>query len=188
MNIDSKIAAKIDELESLGKTRNDAWQIPWVEGELLYQIALTSGARRIVEVGTSYGFSGLFWGAALRRTGGELHTIDKDPKKYDSSKLTFTQAGLNDLITNHLGDGRDIAAKLAGPIDIAFIDADKPACEAYFNLLWPKVRVGGSILTDNTATHEKELSGYVKLLRGRPDASSISVAVGNGLEWTTKIA
>ena len=57
-----------------------------IEGDLLYQIALGSGAKLIVEVGTSYGFSGLFWGAALRKTGGVLHTIDISQKKFDSSK------------------------------------------------------------------------------------------------------
>jgi predicted O-methyltransferase YrrM len=187
MNIDPKILAKIDELERLGKIRDDAWQIPRVEGELLLQIALTSSARRIVEIGTSYGFSGLFWGAALRQTGGELHTVDKDPRKYDSSKLTFAQAGLNDLITNHLGDGQQVAKILPEPIDLAFIDADKPACRAYFDLLWPKIRIGGSILTDNATTHKEQLRDYIQYLRGRADASSIEVAVGNGVEWTTKI-
>ena len=66
----------IDELDALGKQRDDAWQIPRVEGELLHHIALSAGARTVVEIGTSYGFSGLFWVAALRKTGGRLHTIE----------------------------------------------------------------------------------------------------------------
>ena len=74
-----------------------------------------------------------------------------------------------------------------GPIDLAFIDADKPACQAYFDALWPKVRVGGSILTDNATTHRSELAEYVKGLRSLRDASSVEVAVGNGIEWTIKI-
>ena len=50
----------IDELDELGKSRNDAWQISMEEGQLLHQIALSTNSRVIIEVGTSYGFSWLF--------------------------------------------------------------------------------------------------------------------------------
>ena len=49
-------------------------------------------AKTIVEIGTSYGFSGLNW-AAHCADGGQLHTIDRDPKKYNSSRETFERAG-----------------------------------------------------------------------------------------------
>lgn len=183
---DAAIAAAIDELDRL-RTRPDAWQIPLVEGQLLHQIALSTQAKLIVEVGTSYGFSGLFWGAALKRTGGHLHTIDKDPKKYDSSKLTFARCGLNERITNHLGDAHDVLPRLPGNIDIAFIDADKPACRAYFDILWPKLRPGGCILTDNVTSHRANMQEYLDFIRAREDASSVEVAIGNGVEWTIKV-
>ncbi len=188
MFTDPAILARIDELDALRTTRNDAWQVPRVEGELLHHIALSAKARLVVEIGTSYGFSGLFWGAALRHTGGHLHTIDINPKKYDSSKLIFAQAGLNDIITNHLGDAGKIVPVLAGAIDVAFIDADKELCLEYFHLIWPKLRVGGSVITDNASTHRDELRNYVSHVRSRADATSTEVAVGNGIEWTIKLS
>jgi caffeoyl-CoA O-methyltransferase len=186
MQWDPDILRAIDELDQARKTRDDHWQIPREEGELLYHIALTAGAKVIVEVGTSYGFSGLFWGAALKRTGGTLHTIDVSQKKFDSAKDTFARAGLGNVVVNHLGDAREVLKRIDGPIDLAFIDADKPNCQNYFDTLWPKVRVGGAILTDNATTHRTELADYVKGLKGRSDASSVEVAVGNGIEWTIK--
>ena len=177
----------IAELDSLRHSRDDHWQIPREEGDLLHHIALTMNARLIVEVGTSYGFSGLFWGAALARTGGRLHTIDKDPRKYESARQTFAQAGLADRVTSHLGDGRGVIPLISGEIDIAFIDADKSSTQAYFDLLWPKIRRGGCILTDNATTHRDELSAYVDQARSRQDASSVEVAIGNGVEWTVKL-
>ena len=72
MAIEGKIRELIEELEGLRATRDDHWQVPRIEGDLLYQIALSSGAKSIVEIGTSYGFSGLFWGAALGRVGGDV--------------------------------------------------------------------------------------------------------------------
>jgi predicted O-methyltransferase YrrM len=183
---DPKILAVIDEIDAYRKSKDDAWQIPRIEGELLHHIALSTAAKVIVEVGSSYGFSGLFWGAAMKQTGGKLHTIDLSEKKYDASKANFARAGLGDVIVNHLGDGQAVLKTLMGPIDIAFIDADKPACQAYFDLIWPKLRAGGSVLTDNATTHRVELADYIKGLRGLADASSVEVAVGNGIEWTIK--
>jgi caffeoyl-CoA O-methyltransferase len=177
----------IDELDALRNARDDAWQIPRVEGDLIYHIALAMNAKTIVEIGTSYGFSGLHWAKALQKTGGRLHTIDRDPNKYDSSRETFALAGVGAIVTNYLGDAKQILAGMAGPIDIGFIDADKPSTRAYFDLLWPMVRVGGCVITDNATTHRKELAGFVSHLRSRPDASSVEVAVGNGIEWTIKI-
>lgn len=181
-----KILATIEEIDGYRKSKDDAWQIPRVEGELLHHIALSAGAKVVVEVGSSYGFSGLFWGAAMQQTGGKLHTIDISEKKFEASKATFAKAGLGDVIVNHLGDAQEVLKRIAGPIDIAFIDADKPACRAYFDLVWPKLRAGGAVLTDNATTHRAELAEYIKHLRSLPDASSVEVAVGNGIEWTIK--
>src|SRR5215208_2212284 len=105
-SIDPQILRMIDELDRLRAERDDHWQVPRAEGELLHQIALASNAKLIVEAGTSYGFSGLFWGAALKRTGGVLHTIDNDPYKVDSSRKTFERAGLANVVVNHLGNAR----------------------------------------------------------------------------------
>jgi predicted O-methyltransferase YrrM len=180
----------IDELDALGKQRDDAWQIPRVEGDLLHHIALSTNAQTVVEIGTSYGFSALFWARALRKTGGRLHTIDADPKKYNASRDAFARAGVDDLVTSYLGDARQILASFpaGASIDIGFIDADKPATRAYFDLLWPKVRVGGSVVTDNATTHRSELAEFVRHVRSLGDASSAEVAVGNGIEWTVKTA
>ena len=185
----NSIESLIDELDRLGKTRDDAWQVPRVEGELLHHIALASNAKLIVEVGTSYGFSALFWARALAQTNGHLHTIDRDPKKFESSKQTFARAGVAHLITNHLGDGAQTLRKLdVHNIDIAFIDADKPAAAEHFSLLWPKIRPGGCVLIDNATTHKKELGPFIENLRSRSDARTTEVAIGNGLAWVIKIA
>ena len=66
MPVPVALSMMIEELDRLGRERDDAWQIPRVEGELLRQIALTHNAKLIIEIGTSYGFSGLFWASALR--------------------------------------------------------------------------------------------------------------------------
>lgn len=188
MPIDSTVVSLIDELDELRKSRDDHWQIPRAEGEVLFQIALASGAKQVIELGTSYGFSGLFWGAALKQTGGTLHTIDIDERKFGLSKETFRRAGLDRVIVNHLGDAATVAPSIPGPIDIAFIDAfEKKLSQKYFEMIWPKVRVGGSVMVDNISTHPDELADYMRFARSRPDAASTGIPVGNGFEWTIKL-
>jgi predicted O-methyltransferase YrrM len=188
MHIDKQTLSVIDELDELRKTRDDAWQIPRIEGELLHQFAFACNAKVIVEVGTSYGFSGLFWAAALKRTGGTLHTIDISEKKFHASQANFRRAGLGDIVVNHLGDAVAVLPTLPGPVDIAFLDGiDKKQSQRYFELVWPALRRGGSVFTDNTQTHPDELADYMKFARSRPDALSTEIPVGNGVEWTVKL-
>jgi len=186
-DLDPRHLSVIDELDRLGRERDDAWQVPRVEGELLHHIALASGAKLIVEIGTSYGFSGLFFAAALKVTGGKLDTIDVSQKKFDSSRATFERAGVGEVVQNHLGDARQVVAGIAGEIDLAFLDADKAQTRSYFELIWPRLRRGGAILTDNALTHRSELGEFVKYVRSLKGASSTEVPVGNGLEWTIKV-
>jgi predicted O-methyltransferase YrrM len=183
----ARLASQIDELERLAETRDDALQVPREEGELLAAIALAQNAQRVVEIGTSYGFSGLWWAAALEITGGHLHTIDFSEKKYKASQSTFTAVGVSHRITNYLGDAHEILTQMPNELDLVFIDADKPSSQAYLEIVWPKLRVGGSILTDNILTHRAELTEFVDRLRARSDAHSVLLPVGNGLEWTVKL-
>jgi predicted O-methyltransferase YrrM len=185
--LSSALAAQIDELERLGKTRDDAWQISREQGELQAAIAVAAQAKLILEIGTSYGFSGLWWAAALGVTGGHLHTIDISEKKFASSKATFAAAGVAGLVTNHLGDAHTVLAGIPGAIDLVFIDADKPSCQAYFGLVWPRVRVGGGVLTDNVISHEKELAAFVRGVKARADAQSVTIGTRSGVEWTVKV-
>lgn len=181
------LAAQIDELDRLAKTRDDAWQISRDVGEFLAAVAVAHRAKVIVEVGTSYGFSGLWWAAALGVTGGHRHAIDIAQKKFDSSKATFAAAGVADRITNHLGDGAKVLPTIAGPIDLAFIDADKPATQNYYEQLWPKIRVGGALLIDNVLSHKDEMAGVLESIRNRTDNHLTIVPMRAGVAWAVKI-
>lgn len=187
MCIAPQILASIDELDALRETRDDHWQVPREEGYLLHHIALASGAKTVVEVGTSYGYSALFFAAALRHTGGRLHTIDIEPRKHDLSRQVFARAAVTDSISSYLGDARHILPTLPAPFDLAFIDADKASAIAYFELIWPRLRPGGCVLTDNIKTHRAELAQFVAHVRGLPGASSTEIPVGNGVEWTIRL-
>lgn len=181
------LSAQIDEVERLAKPRGDAMQVSREQGELLTAIALAHRANLIVEIGTSYGFSGLWWSAALAMSGGHLHTIDVSEKKFSTAKATFANAGVADRVTNHLGDARQLLPGIPGDIDLVFIDADKPSTRTYFDLLWPKLRVGGGVVTDNVISHWEKMTGFVDYVRSRSDAHSVQIPLRAGVEWTIKL-
>lgn len=72
-------------------------------------------------------------------------------------------------------------------IDVIFIDADKPSTRTYFDLLWPKLRVGGSVLTDNVISHRDQMADFVRYVRARSDAYSTLIPTHSGVEWTLKL-
>jgi caffeoyl-CoA O-methyltransferase len=114
---------------------------------------LAGGRRRIVEVGTAYGFSTL-WLALGQPSDGTIVTIDPDQERTDLARGWWRQAGIADeRITVVQAPALDAFAAgdaaLAGPFDLAFIDALKPEYEAYLEALVPRLSPGALVLADN---------------------------------------
>ena len=114
---------------------------------------LAAGRSRIVEVGTAYGFSTL-WLALGQPADGTIVTIDPDRERTDLARGWWRQAGIADeRITVVQAPALDAFAAgdaaLAGPFDLAFIDALKPEYEAYLEALVPRLSPGALVLADN---------------------------------------
>jgi predicted O-methyltransferase YrrM len=181
------LAAQIDRAEQLREERGDSMQISRDQGELQCALGLAHQVKTVVEIGTSYGFSGMWWLAALSKFDGHLHTFDISEKKYTNSRQAFEAAGVGDRVTSYLGDAIDLLPQVTGEIDIVFIDADKDRSQTYFDMLWSQVRVGGAVLTDNVLSHRKEMGPYIDYLRNRDDAHSTTIPIRAGLEYTVKL-
>jgi len=106
-----------------------------------------SRAKRVLEVGTSNGYSGLWIARGLRRTGGKLDTIEIDKGRADAARENFKKAGFDDIITSHTGDAFKIIPKLEGDFDMIFLDAGN--FKAFFDAVRPRLRAGGVLLTHN---------------------------------------
>jgi caffeoyl-CoA O-methyltransferase len=120
------------------------------EGRFLEVLVRASGARRIVEIGTLGGYSGL-WLARGLPPGGRLITLEQDPRHAQVASEHFAQAGLADRVEVRLGDARQRLSELApeGPFDFCLIDADKPSYNLYLDWALANVRVGGVIAAHN---------------------------------------
>ncbi len=138
--------------ETYANVRSPQMQVGQLEGRFLKLMAQLSGAKTIVEVGTFTGYSALSMAEGLPADG-HIHTFDIDPVATAVAKRYWAEAEwAKDKITLHLGDARALLKDLvatSGPIDMAFIDADKGGYITYWDLIVPALRPGGVVIVDN---------------------------------------
>jgi predicted O-methyltransferase YrrM len=183
-----RIQTVIDRVDRLRAQVDDHWQIPSDEALVLAQLISIGRCVSICEIGTSYGFSTLHLAAAARRHDGHVHTIDQDPKKVAAASQNLRDAGLDDVVTMHQGDARQLLVSIQpkSPFDFVFIDATKEQSDAYLDAILPKLAPRCILVTDNTTTHAEELATFVKRLRSLPGFTSCAVTVGNGFELSVR--
>ena len=123
--------------------------VPTLDGRILRILTESINAKNVVEIGTSNGYSGIWFCLALKQTGGKLTTHDIDEGRASLARENFKRAGVDDIVTLVMGDAHETVKQLKDPIDLLFIDADKEGYLDYLNKLLPIVRPGGLILTHN---------------------------------------
>jgi len=128
--------------------------VPRKDGEFLHLIVKATGAKNVLEVGTSQGLSAIWMGLGLEETGGHLTTIEIDTERHDLARQNVTEAGLSHRITLLRGDAHREVAKLKGPFDFVFLDADKEGQVDYFRKLYPAKIVPGGILAVHNAIQQ----------------------------------
>jgi caffeoyl-CoA O-methyltransferase len=147
-----------DELqqETRDKTTLPQMQVGVLEGRLLRLLTQLTNAKLAVEVGTFTGCSALHIAEGLAE-GGRLITCDIDPEATAIAQKYWKKAGVADKVELRLGPAIETLASIDGPIDLAFIDADKEGYISYWDALVPKVRQGGLIVVDNVLWSGKVL-------------------------------
>jgi caffeoyl-CoA O-methyltransferase len=146
--------------------------VPLQDGRLLRLLAEAAGAKHVVELGTSNGYSGIWFCLALRTTGGKLTTHEIDPGRAALARQNFAKAGVEKLVTLVEGDAHQEVKKLKEPIDVVFIDADKEGYTDYLAKLLPLVKPGGLIVSHNMEMFPAD-SDYVKSLTTNPEIETL---------------
>jgi len=185
--MNKRVIECIDRLERFMGTVTDANAVPREAGAFMHALVLATGAKRAVEIGTSYGYSGLWIASALTENGGKLITIDHDPRKSEAARRAFESAGLSEHVELQTGSAAEVLEEFKGPIDFVLNDADKEGCLRYIEFISDKLTDRAIVLTDNTLTHPEQLADFLAWIRGRPDFCSAHVPVGNGMELSVKL-
>jgi predicted O-methyltransferase YrrM len=145
------------------------------DGRLLRMLAETLGARHVVELGTANGYSALWFCLALRSTGGKLTTHEIDPKRIALAQENFRRAGVEELVTLVEGDAHGTIQRLAGPIDLLLLDAEKEGFPDYLTKLLPRLRPGGLILAHDSSGQAHLMHDYFQAITAHPDLETVFV-------------
>lgn len=117
-------------------------------GRFLQQMAITTGARRIFEMGSGFGYSAIWFARGIPDDGKVICT-DGDPANKKRALNSFKKAGLSHKIEFHVGVAQEIIKQFDGPFDIIFNDIDKHEYPETLDLIIPKLRQRGLFITDN---------------------------------------
>ena len=162
---DGEIRAFLDGIHG----KRGMMNVPRVDGEFLHDFIVERGYKRGLEIGTSNGYSAIWMGMALRKTGGKLVTLEIDKRRASLARENFARVKLGEVIELREGDALAIIPGLSVPFDFVFIDAWKPDYIRYFRMVFPKVRVGGAIFAHNVLSHGSEMRDFLETIEEHPD-------------------
>jgi predicted O-methyltransferase YrrM len=154
--------------------------------ELLGVLVRAARARRVLELGTSNGYSTLWLADAAEETGGAVTSVEIDPARTAMARATLERAGLAaELVTGDAGEA--LRASADGAWDLVFLDAERPAYAGYWPQLLRALRPGGGLAAiDNVLSHAAEVAEVTALIEAEPAVTSALVPIGAGLRLVVR--
>jgi predicted O-methyltransferase YrrM len=149
--------------------------------ELVSIFARSSRARRVLEIGTSNGYSTIWFAASIGPEGGRVISIDRSSEKHRMAHDNLLAVGLLQYVDLRSGDATEVIKTLPGPFDFVFFDADRTSAPGQLTLLLPKLAPRSLILADNVLSHPDEIAGYLTMVRGLKQFQHVLIPVGKGL-------
>ncbi|HYK99554.1 MAG TPA: class I SAM-dependent methyltransferase [Steroidobacteraceae bacterium] len=154
-------------------------------GSLMNLLIKEGEASRILEVGSSYGYSTTWLAEAARAVGGKVVSLELRAAKTEYARAQLARAGLEGYVEFRIGDALASLAQLRGPFDFVLIDLWKDLYVPVFEALYPKLAPGAIIVADNMLYPESFRAladAYRQRVRAAAEMSSVLLEVGNGLE------
>jgi predicted O-methyltransferase YrrM len=150
--------------------------------ELLGVLIRATGARRILELGTSNGYSTIWLADAAQATGGSVVSVDVDVTRTELARGNLRSAGLEERVELRTEDAaQTIAGSKDAEWEFVFLDAERPAYSGYVRELVRTLAPGGVLAVDNVRSHENELVAFTALIEAEPVLTQTVVPVGAGL-------
>lgn len=156
-------------------------------GRFLHALVLATGARCILECGTSGGYSTLWLASAARASDGCVVTFETDDTKVALAADGFREAGLDDTIEIRPMDAREGLKSFVGDADLVFIDIEKEQYEELLGTAVRALRPGGTLVADNLLSHERELREFRDEAIAHPELFAVVVPIGRGELLAVKV-
>ncbi len=151
----------------------------------------SSGAKRGVEIGAASGFGAMNMGIGFERTGGQLFSLEIDPRRVQVTRENLQKVGLENTVTVVEGDALKSLSSLTGEFDFVFIDALKPDYLKYLKLIEPKLKRGAVVVADNVIVSERQMTDYLSYVRTSPNYDTVTIRAsdekGDGMTISYKI-
>jgi predicted O-methyltransferase YrrM len=175
---------KVDDARLSRRMRKAYLPVSRSQGQMLYLVARSIDARRIVEFGTSFGISTIYLAAAVKDNGGGVVVgTELDPSKHAKAGEHLREAGLAAFADVRLGDALVTLADVEAPVDMVLLDGWKDAYLPVLELLKPKLRPRAIVLADNIFTFKKALRPYVEHVQsGQNGFVSATLEISDGFE------
>ena len=175
-------------LKEMEGTAGRYWNVPREDAKFLGMLVGMTGAKRVLEVGTANGYSAIWMGLALEKTGGKLTTIEINPEKAKEARAHLQAMKLDGRVTVMEGDGHKIVRELEGPWDLIFIDADMGRDLDYFEALFPKLAPGGVLARHNVIKYASTMKDYLDAVKAHPqlDTVILSCTMDDGFALSRK--
>jgi predicted O-methyltransferase YrrM len=184
-----QLASLLAELEQFGKANDSATaersrrmlNITRDTGEFLSVLVRATVARRVLEIGTSNGYSTLWLADAARAVGGAVTTIEASDYKVGLATRNFSRSGLAEFISLvHDEAGRVLERSIDAAFDLIFLDSERSEYVAWWPHLKRILRPGGLLVVDNAISHVQEMAPFVAAVKGDALFTTSLVPVGNG--------
>jgi predicted O-methyltransferase YrrM len=175
-------AQRAANLPSSRRTRN----VDRETGRWLSLLVRATGAREIVEMGSSNAVSTIWLASAARDNGGRVTGTEILPDRAADANRNLAEAGLDAVARIIPGDARETARSIPGPSDLVFIDAEKEDYVDHLLAVLDRIRPGGLILADNVTSHD--ISAYQDFVRNHDDLGTVTIPIARGIEFTVKRA
>ncbi len=155
-------------------------QIPPETGRFIALLAALAPAGRLIEIGTSAGYSALWLSLACRASDRRLTTYEVLAEKAALARETFSVTGTDDVVDHVEGDARDHLEQLSD-IGFCFLDAEKEIYAECYELVVPRLVSGGLLVADNALSHRDALKPMLDRALSDERVDSLVVPVGKGL-------